>query len=80
MVNGKEEGILLNEKTAPDGVFMLYHLPEGVEAERSELSANKAKAREYYNPTYHIRNDNAYDDINKPDEEDGQNIDITSKD
>lgn len=85
----KGANIELNQTTAPDGVMMLYHVPETIMEERKALVQNKAKAleeaersgsrsREYYNPTYNIPQPNAYDNVGKPDAKKGGNIDVTS--
>lgn len=65
--------IELNETTAPDGVMMLYHLPDKVEKERTEL----VKSKKYYNPVHNIPQSNAYQ--GKPKSVNGENIDLTSK-
>ena len=59
---------------------MLYHLPDNVKNEREALIENKKKYRTLYNPVHNIPNDSAYKNTNKPNEETGSNIDITSKD
>ncbi|MCD8377395.1 MAG: hypothetical protein LUB59_01255 [Candidatus Gastranaerophilales bacterium] len=77
MVNGNPDGFVLDGKTAPDGVLMLYHLPENIETEREQLANKKVHAREYYNKVYNIGNDRGYE---KPkDDNRGGNIDLTSK-
>ena len=73
----KGDGILLNEKTAPDGVFMLYHVPDSVASQRNEFVNNKAKVREYFNNKYNIPQENGYNV--KDTDNGGRNIDITSK-
>lgn len=80
--NGTTEGakIVMNEKTAPDGVMMLYHLPDNIEKMRSELKEHRKEIREYYNTVHNIPNAAAYSDINRSGDERGQNIDLTSKD
>lgn len=71
--------IQLNEETAPDGVMVLYHVPENVEMERADLVKEKSKNREYYNRVHNIPQSEGYISSNKPEEENGKNIDITSK-
>lgn len=48
-VDGKQRNIVLDSVTSPDGVMMLYHLPE--EVENSRKAALKSKR---LNPVYHI--------------------------
>ena len=86
----KGADIVLDANTAPDGVMMLYHIPQTVREQREALIETKAKAlaeaeksgrtREYYNPTYNIPQVNAYDEVGKPETVSGENIDVTSKD
>lgn len=81
--NGTKDGapVDLNETTAPDGVMMLYHVPEDISASRIEtLKRRKAAVREYYNPVHNIPKTDGYDDVSKPNVKKGQNIDLTSKD
>ncbi len=74
--NGKESGIELNEKTAPDGVLMLYHVPEDIANERSEMA--ETKKREYYNKQHNIMPNGGYQ--SSVDEgETGHNLNVTSE-
>ena len=73
-VNGQEAGIELNEQTAPDGVLMLYHVPDNIAKQRSELDTKK---REYYNKQVNIPPTNAYPPVDT--DEKGQNLNITSE-
>ena len=43
-VDGKQKPIVLDSITSPDGVMMLYHLPEGVEESRKEQLATRQRA------------------------------------
>lgn len=72
--NGKN--INLNGETAPDGVMMLYYVPENVEKERTALINTR---KEYYNPQVNIVNEKAYTGNSQPAEEKGKNVDIISK-
>ena len=76
-INGKETGIELNEQTAPDGVLMLYHVPDDVAKDRADLADKKVKAREYYNKQVNIPPANAYPASES--EEKGHNLNVTSE-
>lgn len=86
--DGGENGddIHLNSTTAPDGVMMLYHIPDDIAEQREALIQAKAEAfkkshpREYYNPTFNIPQTNGYDDVSRPSAKNGENIDLTSRD
>ena len=78
--NNHDVDVELNETTAPDGVMMLYHIPEDIEQSRIDLVQKKKEARQYYNPVHNIPKSDAYDEVKKPKEKKGQNIDLTSKD
>ena len=74
----KEDGdkpIRLNEQTAPDGVMMLYHIPEDIANARAELV--KTKTREYYNKQHNIPPTNAYPPADNDTQ--GGSLNITSK-
>lgn len=75
--NGKD--IPLNDFTASDGVMMLYHVPEEVEAERTALMNKKTRVRKYFNHKYNIPNEATYTEGSKDNEEKGKKVDITSK-
>jgi len=78
--NGRQEvKIDLNDNNAPDGVMMLYHLPDNIKSERETLVQKKSRARRLYNAIHNIPSDAAYKDTTKPDEKKGKNVDITSK-
>ena len=78
IVDGEETGIIMNSKTAPDGVMMLYHIPETIEAEREEIIKHKQEARrQYYNPVHNIPQNHGYDAVQ--DDRRGANFDITSE-
>ena len=79
IVDGKEDGILMDGNTSPDGVMMLYHIPENVANERTSLINKKTRVREYFNHMYNIPKNNAYADTGKPEAKKGKNIDVTSK-
>jgi len=79
IVDNKEDSILMDETTAPDGVMMLYHIPDDIKKERTDLIKRQTGNREYYNQRYNIPVDSAYTKANKPDEKTGENIDVTSK-
>lgn len=76
-INGEETVIELNEKTAPDGVLMLYHIPDDVAKNRADLADKKVKAREYYNKQHNIPQSDAYPPIES--EEKGHNLNVTSE-
>ena len=86
--DGGENGddIHLNSTTAPDGVMMLYHIPDDIAEQREALIQAKAEAfkkshpREYYNPTFNIPQTNGYDGVSRPSAKNGENIDLTSRD
>ncbi len=67
----------LNEITAPDGVMMLYHIPENIEQERTQLVQSQTRARKLYNRIHNMPASDAYQ--TKTDSV-GENIDLTSKD
>lgn len=71
--------IELNDNNAPDGVMMLYHVPDDIQSERIELVNKKKNARQLYTQIHNIPNDSAYKDVNKSAKKKGQNIDITSE-
>ena len=75
----KGDDIELNGNNAPDGVMMLYHIPEDIESERLELISKKKKTRQLYTNSHHIPSDSAYKDVNKPKSKKGAKIDITSE-
>ena len=75
----KKDGFTLNETTAPDGVMTLYHIPDDISKERTDLMHKKVRAREYYNKRYNIPNNSAYDDTGKTESTNGKKIDVTSK-
>lgn len=77
-INGEETAIELNEQTAPDGVLMLYHIPDDVAKERTELADKKVKAREYYNKQHNIPQNNAYPPVSEVDDK-GHNLNVTSE-
>jgi hypothetical protein len=80
IVDGKEDGIIMNGNTAPDGVMMLYHIPKDIEKARLALSKEKEVARrEYYNQVHNIPQSNGYADVSKPQAKKGNNLDTTSK-
>lgn len=69
----------MDGNTSPDGVMMLYHIPENVANERTSLINKKTRVREYFNHMYNIPKNNAYADTGKPEAKKGKNIDVTSK-
>ena len=78
IIDGREEGILMDGNTAPDGVMMLYHIPKDIESKREQAIERKTEARrQYYNPVHNIPQNNGYDV--SADDEKGVNFDITSK-
>lgn len=80
IVNGKEDGILMDGNTAPDGVMMLYHIPKDLEAKRAKIVEHKKEARrQYYNPVHNIPQNNGYNNVNRTDNN-GTNFDVVSKD
>ena len=79
-IKGGDKGhrIPMNPTSAPDGVMVLYHIPEKVQQARDDI----AKRRKYYNPVYNIppsQRQQAYNDVNKDEPPKGTNIDVTSK-
>ena len=79
IVNGKEDGILMDGNTAPDGVMMLYHIPKDIEESRLATIAKKTEARrQYYNPVHNIPKTNGYDAAGKSEAKNGSKFDVTS--
>jgi hypothetical protein len=78
-IDGKPHGIELNETTAPDGVLMLYHIPQDIKQERDELASAKVKAREYYNKQVNIPNPDGYVIVDN-DDDNGRNLNVNSND
>lgn len=74
-INGKEAPIELNEETAPDGVLMLYHVPDNIEKERTAMA--ETKKREYYNKQHNIPQSDGYPPAEV--EEKGHNLNVTSE-
>jgi hypothetical protein len=73
------EDVVLDGETAPDGVLMLYHIPEDIKNERTELINKKKRTREYFNTKYNISSGNEYDNTHRHNGEQGRNVDFTSK-
>ncbi len=76
---GNKQNVGMNEQCAPDGVMMLYYIPEDIQKVRTNIHNEKVKARQLYNSQHNFPSDAAYRDTTKAEAENGKNMDITSE-